>query len=313
MENRAHAIAAVAFLLVFSIGAIVVYYWLANRHNEPLVYEVVTSESVAGLSAQSEVQFKGIVVGHVASLGFDPHDRARVVMRLQLQPDTYVTHATYAVVAMQGLTGGSVLELKLGKGSDAPLATSAAHPARIPMQAGVLASLMTEAPQVLHDLQAVLGNANKLLDTGNREHVTASLAQIDAVTRQLAAIESKLPALLAELQQSVADTDRLVRSAQTPVRNATELEASIDALAQSSRQLSERLNRQTAPDFDALSASLQGTSEQLNLLLRELQAKPQSLIFGPPTRPPGPGEPGFDGHDTGKHANDQHGKGKQQP
>jgi hypothetical protein len=29
-------------------------------------------------------------------------------------------------------------------------------------------------------------------------------------------------------------------------------------------------------------------------LLRELKAKPQSLIFGPPTRPPGPGEPGFD-------------------
>jgi phospholipid/cholesterol/gamma-HCH transport system substrate-binding protein len=296
MENRAHAIAAVAFLLVFSIGAIVVYYWLANRQNEPLVYEIVTSQSVGGLSAQSEVQFKGIVVGHVASLGFDPSDRARVMMRLQLQPKTYVTHATYAVVAMQGLTGGSVLELKLGKGSDAPLATSDAHPARIPMHASMLASLMTEAPKVMQDLQAVLGNANKLLDTGNREHVAASLAQIDAVTRQLAAIEAKLPALLAGVQKSVADADRLVRTAQTPVRNATELEASIDALAQSSRQLSERLNRQTAPDVDTLSRSLQRTSEQLDELLRELKAKPQSLIFGPPARPPGPGEPGFEKH-----------------
>jgi len=293
MENRAHAIAAVAFLLVFSIGAVVVYYWLANRQNEPLAYEIVTSQSVGGLSEQSEVQFKGIVVGHVASIGFDPHDRARVVMRLQLQPKTYVTHATYAVVAMQGLTGGSVLELKLGKGSAAPLTTSDAHPARIPMQAGMLASLMTEAPKVMQDLQAVLGNANKLLDSGNREHVAASLAQIDAVTRQLAAIETKLPALLAGVQRSVTDADRLVRTARTPVRSATELEASIDALARSSRQLSERLDRQTAPDFDTLSQSLQRTSEQLDELLRELKAKPQSLIFGPPTRPPGPGEPGF--------------------
>ena len=294
MENRAHAIAAVVFLLVFSIGAIVVYYWLANRQNEPLAYEIVTSQSVGGLSEQSEVQFKGIVVGHVASIGFDPHDRARVVMRLQLQPKTYVTHATYAVIAMQGLTGGSVLELKLGKGSDAPLTTSDTHPARIPMHASLLASLMIQAPKVMQDLQAVLGNANKLLDKGNREHVAASLAQIDAVTRQLAAIETKLPTLLAGVQKSVADTDRLVRTAQTPVRNATELEASIDALARSSRQLSERLNRQTAPDFDTLSQSLQRTSEQLDELLRELKAKPQSLIFGPPTRPLGPGEPGFD-------------------
>ena len=294
MENRAHAIAAVVFLLVFSIGAVVVYYWLANRQDEPLAYEIVTSESVGGLSAQSEVQFKGIVVGHIASIGFDPHDRARVVLRLQLQPRTYVTHATYAVVAMQGLTGGSVLELKLGEGSAAPLTTSDAHPARIPMHAGMLESLMTEAPKVMQDLQDVLGNANKLLDTGNREHVAASLAQIDTVTRQLTAIETKLPPLLADVQRSVADADRLVRTAQTPVRNATQLEASIDALARSSRQLSERLNHQTAPDFDSLSQSLQRTSGQLDALLRELKAKPQSLIFGPPTQRPGPGEPGFD-------------------
>lgn len=300
MENRAHAIAAIAFLLVFAAGAAVVYFWLANRQPEPLAYQIVTSESVGGLSVQSEVTFKGLVVGHVASIGFDPADRARVVMRLQLQPHTYVTHATYAVVAMQGLTGGSVLELKLGAGSDAPLATSAAHPARIPMHAGMLVSLMDDAPRVMQQLQAVLDNTNHLLDTNNRQHIAASLAQIDAATRQLAAIEARLPALLAGVQQSVnqshallADTDRLARTAQAPVRNAAQLEAAVQALADSSRRLSDRLDRQTAPDFDALSQSLQRTSAQLDQLLRELNAKPQSVIFGPPAHPPGPGEPGF--------------------
>ncbi|HET7221884.1 MAG TPA: MlaD family protein, partial [Rhodanobacteraceae bacterium] len=124
MENRAHAIIAVAFLLVFSAGAILVYYWLADRQDEPLAYEIVTTQSVGGLAEQSDVRFKGLLVGHIAKLGFDPDDRSRVVMRLQLKRDTYVTQATYAVVAMQGLTGGSVLELKLGNGSRAPLATS---------------------------------------------------------------------------------------------------------------------------------------------------------------------------------------------
>lgn len=300
MENRAHAIAAITFLLMFALGAVLIYYWLANRQPEPLAYQVVTTESVGGLSPQSEVRFKGLVVGHVASIGFDPADRARVVMRLQLRPHTYVTHATYAVVAMQGLTGGSVLELKLGAGSDQPLATNAAHPTRIPMRASLLASLMHEAPRVMGQLQTVLDNTNRLLDVNNRQHVAASLAQIDDVTRQLAAIEAKLPALLADVQQSVnqshallAGTDRLARAARTPVRNAAQLEASVQALADSSRQLSDRLNRQTAPDFDTLSQSLQRTSAQLDQLLRELHAKPQSVIFGPPARPPGPGEPGF--------------------
>lgn len=300
MENRAHAIIAVVFLLVFSAGAILVYYWLADRQDEPLAYQIVTDQSVSGLAEQTDVRFKGLVVGHVVKLGFDPKDRSRVVVRLQLKRDAYVTHATYAVVAMQGLTGGSVLELKLGQGSRAPLATSDKDPARIPMRQSLLDFLASAARKDMQDLQDVLASARQVLDSNNREHIAASLQQIDDATRKLAAIESQLPALLDNVQRSVvqshaliAHADTLVRDAQTPVRDAAKLEASIQALAESSRQLSDRLNSQAVPNFDALSQNLLRTSQQLDELLRDLKAKPQSLIFGPPQHPPGPGEPGF--------------------
>lgn len=308
MENRAHAFIAVTFLVVFSVGAVLIYYWLADRQDEPLVYEIVTSQSVGGLAEQSDVRFKGLVVGHIAKLGFDPDDRSRVVMRLQLKRDAYVTHATYAVVAMQGLTGGSVLELKLGEGSRAPLATSDEHPARIPMRQSLLDFLMGSARKDMQDLQDVLASARKVLDENNREHIAASLQQIDVATRKLATIEARLPALLDSVQHGVvqshallAHADDLVRAAQTPVRDAAKLEASIEALAQSSRQLSDKLNSQTVPGFDALSESLLRTSQQLDELLRELKAKPQSLLFGPPRHPPGPGEPGFDDGSKKEH------------
>ncbi|HKZ11751.1 MAG TPA: MlaD family protein [Rhodanobacteraceae bacterium] len=305
MENRAHAIVAVVFLLVFSAGAILVYYWLADRPDEPLAYEIVTSQSVGGLAEQSDVRFKGLLVGHVAKLGFDPDDRSRVVMRLQLKRDAYVTHATYAVVAMQGLTGGSELELKLGKGSRAPLATSDKHPAQIPMHQSLLDFLASSARKDMQDLQDVLASARKVLDSDNRQHIAASLQQIDTATRKLAVIEAQLPALLDNVQHSVvqshaliAHADALVRDAQTPVRDAAKLETSIQALAESSRQLSDKFNSQTVPNVDTLSESLLRTSRQLDEVLGELKAKPQSLIFGPPRHPPGPGEPGFNGgHD----------------
>ena len=305
MENRSHAIVAVIFLLVFSAGAILVYYWLADRPDEPLAYEIVTSQSVGGLAEQSDVRFKGLLVGHVAKLAFDPDDRSRVVIRLQLKRDAYVTHATYAVVAMQGLTGGSVLELKLGKGSRAPLATSDKHPAQIPMHQSLLDFLASSARKDMQDLQEVLASAREVLDSGNRRHIAASLQQIDTATRRLAAIEAQLPALLDDVHHGVVQShalighaDELVRDARTPVRDAAKLEASIQALAESSRQLSDRLNSQTVPNFDTLSESLLRTSQQLDEVLGELKAKPQSLIFGPPRHPPGPGEPGFDGgHD----------------
>jgi phospholipid/cholesterol/gamma-HCH transport system substrate-binding protein len=305
MENRAHAIVAVVFLLVFLAGAILVYYWLADRPDEPLAYEIVTSQSVGGLAEQSDVRFKGLLVGHVAKLGFDPDDRSRVVVRLQLKRDAYVTHATYAEVAMQGLTGGSVLELKLGKGSRAPLATSDKHPAQIPMHQSLLAFLAGSARKNMQDLQEVLASAHKVLDSDNRQHIAASLRQIDTATRKLAVIEAQLPALLDNVQHSVvqshaliAHADQLVRDARAPLRDTAKLEASIQALAESSRRLSDKLGSQTVPNFDALSDSLLRTSRQLDEVLEELKAKPQSLIFGPPRHPPGPGEPGFSGdHD----------------
>ena len=132
------------------------------------------------------------------------------------------------------------------------------------------------------------------------EPCSRSTATRGRVTRRLAALETQLTPLLASLQHSVdqshallANTNTLVRKAQAPVADAAKLEASIQALADSSRQLSQRLDRQTAPNFDQLSASLTRTSKQLDELLRELKAHPQSLIFGAPQHPPGPGEPGF--------------------
>jgi phospholipid/cholesterol/gamma-HCH transport system substrate-binding protein len=301
VENRAHAIVAVTFLVVLAVGAFAVYAWLANRQHEPLAYEIVTTQSVGGLTEQSEVRFKGLVVGHVARIGFDPADRAQVIIQLRLKAHTYVTHATYAEVAMQGLTGGSVLDLKLGPGSRAPPASSRNHPARIPLRTGPLGELMARAPEVMRDLKDVLAQAHLLLDADNRRHVAASLAQLDTTTRRLAALEQQLPPPLAATQRSVershallADADRLVRTAQAPVHNAVALEASIDALARSTRALSDRLNQRGAPDLDALGQSLTRTSAQLDVLLQQLNAKPQSVLFGPPRRPPGPGEPGFD-------------------
>lgn len=305
MENRAHAIVAVCFLIVFAIAGVLIFFWLSSGPAEPLTYRIVTDESVGGLAPQTRVQFKGLDVGHITDIRFDPHDRARVIIDLRVRRDTYVTRATFAVIAMQGLTGGNTLELKLGKGSSAPLPTSDAHPALIPLRKGLLAQLEASAQEDMADLHEILGNTKKILDADNREHISASIRQLDAATAKLDAIEAQLlpaskqmPALLKSAQQSLdqshallANANKIATEAREPVRKAGQVEDTI-------QHLGRKLDKQTAPDIESLSASLIRTSRQLEQLIRELKAKPQSLIFGPPQPPPGPGEPGF-------HDNDQ--------
>lgn len=310
MENRAHAIIAVCFLVVFTLAAVVIFWWLSSGQSESRDYRIITSESVSGLSPQSTVEFKGIQVGHVNRIRFDPKDRSRVIIDFSVKRDTYVTHATYAQLTTQGLIGGEVLELKLGKGSSAPLATSARDPALIPLHEGLLAQLEASARKDMLDLSAVLASAKAILDNDNRKHISQSIRQIDAATAKLVAIETQLlpvtqqmPELVKSTQKSLdqshallANANRLAREARVPVKKAGHLEDTV-------QHLGHKLDRQTAPDIDTLSQSLTRTSRLLEQLLRELKAKPQSLIFGPPAPPPGPGEPGFNanGHKDGNH------------
>jgi len=303
VENRAHAIVAVCFLIVFAVAAALIFWWLTSGPSEPLRYRIVTGESVSGLAPQSRVEFKGIEVGHVQRIWFDPRDRSRVIVDFNVQRDTYVTHATYAVLTMHGITGGETLELKLGNGSRKPLATSDKDPAHIPLRKGLLAQLEDSARQSMKDLQAVLESARKVLDEGNREHISASIRQIDAATAKLVQIETELmpamkqmPALVQSAQKSLdeshallANANRIAVEARGPVKKAGEA-------ADTVQHLGRTLDRQTAPDVEALSQSLLRTSRQLEDLIRELKAKPQSLIFGPAAPPPGPGEPGFQTH-----------------
>lgn len=311
MENRAHAIIAILFFSVFVAVAVAIFWWLSSGPRDTRAYRIVTSESVAGLAPQARVEFKGLVVGHVSRIGFDPRDPSKVVIDFNVRRDAYVTHATYAQMATRGLTGGDVLELKLGNGSAAPLATRAAKPALIPMRKGLLATLEASAQQDLQDVHVVLASAKQLLDSGNRQHLAATLRQLDAATARLVTIENALtpalrqmPALAASARKSLdqshallANANRLAQSARVPIARA-------GSVVDTYRQLGHGLATQTAPDVDSLARSLARTSRQLEQLLRELQANPQSVIFGPPRPQPGPGEPGFRAGDKQGHGHE---------
>ncbi|HET7674329.1 MAG TPA: MlaD family protein [Gammaproteobacteria bacterium] len=315
MENRSHAIIAVSFLIVFSIAAILVYYWLSHTQSEPKIYQIVTNQSVGGLQVQSEVSFKGLEVGRVQSVKFDPQDPSKVVITISVRQETYVTHATYAELQLQGITGQKSLALKLGPGSRQPLKTNPDNPATIPLHPNLLAELEETGQQDLKKINNILANAQKVLSDTNRRHLTATIRQIDTATRQVVEMEKQmmpvirmLPDLVKSAQQSLdqshallAEATALAKSAKAPVHKAGQAAEALRNLSESGERLTLKLEHQTLPDIDTLADNLTRTAKSLDELSKELQTKPQSLIFGPPKPPPGPGEPGYHGNGSPPH------------
>lgn len=296
MEDRAHALIAVIFLIVLAVGSAGIAFWMQSGRKETRQYLIVSPYGVSGLKPQAPVNFKGIEVGTVRAVGLAPHNPNKVQIRIAVTPVTPVTKATYAQLSSNGITGISSITLVQGKGGAAPLKTSKDNPATIPMHRSLMQKLTSsgeQVKQVVSQVDDISGRVKKLLGEDNRTHVTAILEHLDAATQKLVTLESqlspvlqRLPALLDSAQETLAQSQSLLKQARSDAASFHELLGTTNDMAQ-------MLANSTVPRVDILTQQLDRTIQNINQLTQSLQRNPQKVIFGNEQAPPGPGEPGY--------------------
>ena len=82
MENKAHALSAGAFQLLVGALLVALAFWLTRDTGVRRVYEMSTREAVSGLQPQAAVRYRGLDVGKVTQLGFDPQATGNVLIRI---------------------------------------------------------------------------------------------------------------------------------------------------------------------------------------------------------------------------------------
>lgn len=313
MENKSHAIIAISFLAVFSLGAVLFFFWLSHQKSADRVYEIVTTQSVGGLHSEASVKFKGLKAGKVKSVEYDPKDPNKILIKFAVYKNIPITTSTYGKLGTQGLTGMKALNLSNPNPHAKPLKTSSQHPARISLHPSLFAQLKKSGKQDMKKVNDILTNVHKVLDQNNRQHLSQTIAQVDKATAKLVKAEKTvMPALqqmpelskearanLKSAKSLIAQVKQLVAQAKEPVRHATQVEDSIQSLSQSANRLTRKLNQETLPRVNNLTQSVNRALDRIDRLTNELQAKPQSVIFGPPKGQPGPGEPGFQSSQRG--------------
>jgi phospholipid/cholesterol/gamma-HCH transport system substrate-binding protein len=309
MEKRAYALAAGLFVLVLGAALVAGVLWL-NRDERVggVPYEVTTTRPVSGLKVEAPVRFRGVDVGKVESIRFDPAEPGRVVIGITVDPATPITRGTHAQLGFQGVTGLSFVALDDDGAKREPLATSAESPARIVMRP----SLFDTGEGVVTAFGEVAERINKLLADDNQKVLVSTLARLDAAAAKAAKLAETLEPGVAAIAPLLADTRAAVNEARGAVKRAGEMVAAMTALA---AKLEERsvalaqlgdnaadvgttaraLNDETLPRLNALADDLRREARVLDRVLTGLADQPHSLVFGPPPRRPGPGEAGFEG------------------
>lgn len=311
MENKAHALAAGIFVVVVTAMLVALASWLTRDAGERDIYEISTREIVSGLQPQAAVRYRGVDVGKVSSIGFDPKTTGNVLIRLEIGQDAPVTRDTFATLSYQGVTGLAFVQLD-DTGKPAPrLVPNDANPPRIPLKPGLLSKLAARGEVILDQVEKVTGRMNELLGDANQKRVATALDNLGTAAADAGRLAQRLDTTLAKrVDPALAELPVTLRSVQhgadevaktavdvgQTARRLNEKDGPIDRLAEGSGALShaaDSFNASTLPRINRVTEETSRAARQLGRTAGTIKDNPQSLIYGSGPIAPGPGEPGF--------------------
>jgi phospholipid/cholesterol/gamma-HCH transport system substrate-binding protein len=300
MENRSHALAAGLFTIAFIGALIIAALWFGGDVARLDTYLLVSKTPVSGLSPGSAVRYRGVDVGKVETIRFDPEDTRNILIKISVNAETLVTRGTFAQLGYQGITGNAYIQLDDDGAPSERLQTSARDPARIAVRPSLLDQIMGSSQQLLGSVSEVGKRLNLMLSDKNREQLVQTLTSIDSAAIQMAKLGkglepavNRLPAVAQNAEGMLKNLNTLTVLLQQRVYTLEKIAGSAEKLGNTSQDLGQNVMSSTLPKLYDLMEDLSRSSRNLEKLLAELNEQPQSIVFGKPQPAPGPGEPGF--------------------
>lgn len=317
MENKAHALAAGIFVALLTLLLLGMAAWLTRETGVRDPYEISTRETLTGLQEQAPVRFRGVDVGKVKKIGFDPKQVGNVLVRIEVDRDAPLTTGTYAQLSYQGVTGLAFIQLT-DDGKPAPrLVPNDEVPPRIPLRPGLLQRLEEKGEVILDKVQSVTDRVNELLDEPNQKRIAAALDNIGSAAQSVNTLARSIDHTVKQrLDPALAEATTTLKGVQKTVdqvghtaaefgQTAQRLNAPggpIDRLSSGTDALShaaESISVTTLPRINRVADQASDTLHRLDRAIDELTDNPQALLYGEGKPRPGPGEPGF--HAPGAH------------
>ena len=318
MENKAHAMAAGAFVLVVTALLALLAVWLLRDTSQRDLYEMSTDETISGLQPQAAVRFRGVPVGKVEVIGFDAKVKGNVLLRVSIDRAAPMTKSTYAKVASQGVTGLGFIQLDDEGESTERLVPNDDDPPRIPLKQGGIDKLLKQGEVIFNQVEQVSAKLNQLLGEDTQKRVATALdsvAQAATGVNQLATGVNSI--LKTQLGPDRLNFPAFVKNADataTSLRRASEqANASVAEIGNAARRLNEKggpldklseggaalsagvqtFSAATLPKLGEVADETARAMRQLRRTVNAVDDNPQALIFGNGPAVPGPGEDGF--------------------
>lgn len=294
MENQTHAFAAGLFVLLLGIAAVMAIKWFSDDDIDHNHYLLISADgSVSGLNPEASVRYRGVNIGKVETIYFDPENMRNIIVRIAANSLIKLPAGTYAQLASQGITGLTYIEL-----NDELIETESGYledEARIPLRASLIKTVFDSLEEILTNSSNAIKQINQLLNEKNQTHFSNLLDYLgqavqnyDRLAEELQHGLQTLPKLSNEFTASLKQSRQVMESADQILHTLNQQQGLVDNLTQGAQEIPA-----TLASLHATSQAVTHSTRKLNQLINLLETHPQSLIFGKPDAAPGPGEAGF--------------------
>ena len=320
MDTKVNYVIVGAFVAVLGIAVLAVVLWLGKSDYRGVYdrYYAYMRESVAGLSINSTVKYRGVEVGRVKDIVLNPENPEEVRLTLDILRTAPIKTDTVAVLETQGLTGLATVNLNGGSrdASTLEVAPGQEYPViktgsslffRLDM---AISRLLSEQSltKLLANANTLSQNATAVVDEDNRAALKQILKDLSGITRTVADHNEQMDKGLASASQAAENVakitetmnkqmpalvERINKSAaalQTMTEELALTGRSVRAAVQESHPDIEQFTRQTLSETGALVTELRALTGTLQRVARQLDQEPSSLVLGKKTAQRGPGE-----------------------
>lgn len=318
MENKSHAMAAGLFVVLVTALLAGLALWLTRDHNQYNQYELTTKDGIGGLQPQAAVRYKGVPVGKVMHIGFDPQASGNVLIRIAVDTGAPITATTFAVLGYQGVTGLAHVQLDDAPEPPPQLPPGASGLPRLWLKSSPLSMLADQGPALLGRVDEVTRRLNDMLGDENQKRFSDMLENISGaaagvrdlstgvqqtLTQSIEPALADFPALTSDARKALQSLDQAGKNTAAVAADLGETvqrinapEGPLEQIAEGTQALvraADGLGRTTLPHVSRAADDVSRAARQLGAAAGGFSDNPQSVIYGSGRAVPGPGEPGF--------------------
>ena len=318
MENKSHALAAGLFVLVVAAMLAGLAIWLTRDNANYEQYELSTKDGVSGLQPQATVRYKGVAVGKVTRIGFDPQVTGNVLIRIAVNEQAPISPTTFAVLGYQGVTGLAHVQLDDEQQPYPELPPGPSGLPRLPLKPSPFGKLAEQAPAILTQVEEATRRINQLLGDTNQQLLTQTLGNISSAAAGVNTLTQKLDATVTQrLDPALASIPPLAGEARKTLQALQQAGNSVTTLASDFSKTTQRITAEggaidqitlgtqalaraadqfgttTLPRVNRAADDTSLAARRLSRAVGGITDNPQLFIYGSGRIPPGPGEPGF--------------------